>query len=80
VSGVGTISLDDEAPLIAAIISLASQFGCDEDRQVTGLLRIDGGRQVKPTRVERIWPREGPKVPKKPPPHRQLWLTDGFCL
>jgi hypothetical protein len=48
-------------------------------RQVTGLLRNDGWR-VKHKRVERIWPREGLKVPKKQPPHRRPWLTDGSCI
>ncbi len=28
-------------------------------------------------RVERIWRREGLKVPQKQPPRRRLWLTDG---
>lgn len=31
-------------------------------------------------RVERIWRREGLKVPQKQPPRRRLWLTDGSCI
>lgn len=31
------------------------------------------------TRVERIWRREGLKVPPQPPRCR-LWLTDGACI
>ena len=70
---------DDEMPLTAAIIKLASQYGRYGYRQVTGLLRNDGWR-VNHTRVERIWRREGLKVPKKQPPRRRLWLTDGSCV
>lgn len=32
------------------------------------------------TRVERIWRREGLKVPQKQPPRHRLWLTDGSCI
>lgn len=70
---------DDEAPLTTAIIQLASQYGRYGYRQVTGLLRNDGWR-VNHKRVERIWRREGLKVPKKQPPRRRLWLTDGSCI
>ncbi len=31
-------------------------------------------------RVERIWRREGLKVPKKQPKRGYLWLTDGSCI
>lgn len=31
-------------------------------------------------RVERIWRREGLKVPQKQSPRRRLWLTDGSCI
>src|SRR5476649_2253056 len=30
--------------------------------------------------VERIWRREGLKVPKKQPKRRRLWLNDGSCV
>ncbi len=36
--------------------------------------------RVNHKRVERIWRREGLKVPKKQPPRRRLWLTDGSCI
>lgn len=38
------------------------------------------GWRVNHKRVERIWRREGLKVPKKQPPRRRLWLTDGSCI
>ena len=31
-------------------------------------------------RVERLWRREGLKVPKKQPKRGRLWLTDGSCV
>lgn len=31
-------------------------------------------------RVERIWRREGLKVPQKQPKHSRLWLNDGSCM
>jgi transposase InsO family protein len=30
--------------------------------------------------VERIWRREGLKVPQKPPKRGRLWLNDGSCI
>ena len=32
------------------------------------------------TRVERLWRREGLKVPQKQPKRGRLWLADGSCL
>ena len=38
------------------------------------------GWVVNHKRVERIWKREGLKVPKKQPKRRMLWLNDGSCI
>ncbi len=38
------------------------------------------GRVVNARRVERIWRREGLKVPQKPPERGRLWLNDGSCI
>ena len=35
---------------------------------------------VNDKRVERIWRREGLKVPAKQPKRRRLWLADGSCM
>ncbi len=70
---------DDEAALTQGIVDLASQYGRYGYRQVTGWLCNDGW-QVNHKRVERIWCQEGLKVPKKHPPRRRLWLTDGSCI
>lgn len=69
----------DEGSLTAAIIQLASQYGRYGYRRITALLHHDGWR-VNHKRVERIWRREGLKVPQRQPPRRRLWLTDGSCV
>jgi transposase InsO family protein len=43
------------------------------------MLRNEGWR-VNHKRVERIWRREGLKVPKKQPKRSRLWLNDGSCV
>lgn len=70
---------DDEAPLTVAIIQLASAYGRYGYRRVTALLRADGWR-VNRKRVQRIWRREGLKVPAQPPKRGWLWLNDGSCI
>jgi len=46
---------------------------------VTGLLRNEGW-EVNHKRVERIWRREGLKVPSRQPKRGRLWLNDGSCV
>ena len=70
---------DDEELLVAEIVDLASRFGRYGYRTVTGLLRL-GGWYVNRKRVERIWKREGLKVPRKQPKRGRLWLNDGSCI
>ncbi len=70
---------DDEERLTAAIIELATQYGRYGYRRITVLLRA-AGWLVNKKRVERIWRREGLKVPKKQPKKGRLWLNDGSCL
>jgi putative transposase len=70
---------DDEEPLTAAIIQLAGQYGRYGYRRVTALLRSDGWH-VNHKRVERIWRREGLKVPRRQPKRGRLWLNDGSCI
>ena len=69
----------DEAVLVKAIIELAKQYGRYGYRMITGMLRWEGWR-VNHKRVERIWRREGLKVPQKQPKRRRLWLNDGSCV
>ena len=70
---------DDEEALTAAIIRLASQYGRYGYRRITALLRTEGWH-VNAKRVQRIWWREGLKVPQKQPKRGRLWLNDGSCI
>ncbi|MDR5726292.1 MAG: IS3 family transposase [Terriglobia bacterium] len=70
---------DDEVALRADIIELARQYGRYGYRRVTALLRA-AGWSVNKKRVERIWRREGLKVPAKQPKRGRLWLNDGSCI
>ena len=70
---------DDEEALTADIIELARQYGRYGYRKITALLR-DAGWVVNAKRVERIWRREGLKVPAKQPKRGRLWLNDGSCI
>ena len=65
--------------MTAAIIRLAGAYGRYGYRRITALLRGEGWR-VNPKRVERIWRREGLKVPAKQPKRGRLWLNDGSCI
>jgi len=69
----------DEAALTADIIALARQYGRYGYRRITALLRA-AGWSVNKKRVERIWRREGLKVPQKQPKRGHLWLNDGSCI
>jgi len=69
----------DEKPLTRRIIELASMFGRYGYRRITALLQEDGW-WVNHKRVERIWRREGLKVPKKQPKRGRLWFNDGSCI
>ncbi|WP_131197018.1 IS3 family transposase [Lichenihabitans psoromatis] len=73
------IRADDEAALTADIVALALQYGRYGYRRITAMLR-DAGWAVNHKRVERIWRREGLKVPQKQPKRARLWLNDGSCL
>ena len=67
----------DEQRLTDDIIELADQYGRYGYRMVTGLLN-NAGWSVNHKRVERIWRREGLKVPQKQKKKKgRLWLHDG---
>ena len=69
----------DEDRLVADMIELARQYGRYGYRRIAALLR-DAGWQVNDRRVERLWKREGLKVPMKQPKKSRLWLNDGSCV
>ena len=70
---------DDEVALTADIIELAKTYGRYGYRRITALLR-SAGWAVNAKRVQRIWRREGLKVPQKQPKKDHLWLNDGSCV
>jgi transposase InsO family protein len=71
---------DDEARLTADLIDLACQYGRYDYRKIAELLRSQAGWVVNDKRVERIWRREGLKVPQKQPKRGRLWLGDESCI
>ena len=76
-----TLSLpSDEQQLTGDIVTLATKYGRYGYRRVTALLNNEHGWRVNHKRVERIWRKEGLKVPQKQPKRRRLWLNDGSCI
>ena len=70
----------DEKRLTEDILALATKYGRYGYRRITALLNNEKGWRVNHKRVERIWRREGLKVPKKQPKRGRLWLNDGSCV
>src|SRR5690348_9307113 len=70
---------EDEEQLTADIVELARQYGRYGYRKIAELLRR-AGWLVNDKRVERIWGREGLKVPARQPKRARLWLNDGSCM
>ena len=66
----------DETSLTQAVICLATQYGRYGYRRIRALLKQDGWL-VNHKRIERIWRREGLKVPQKQPKRGRLWFNDG---
>jgi len=69
----------DEARLVGRMVELATRYGRYGYRRITALLRREGW-VVNHKRVERLWRREGLKVPKRQPKRGRLWLNDGSCV
>jgi putative transposase len=65
--------------LTRVIIALASEYGRYGYRRITIELN-KAGWPVGKDRVQRIWRREGLKVPQKQRPRGRLWLNDGSCV
>ena len=76
-----TVISGEESRLVADIIALATKYGRYGYRRITAMLNSsNGGWRVNHKRVERIWRREGLKVPKKQPKRGRLWLNDASCI
>ena len=61
------------------MVELVRQYGRYGYRRIAALLR-DAGWQVNDKRIERLWRREGLKVPMKQAKKGRLWLNDGSCV
>jgi putative transposase len=62
---------EDEAALTSAVVALTLRYGRYGYRRITALLRRDGWT-INVKRVERIWRREGLKVPARQPKPARL--------
>ena len=69
----------EEERLTKRVVELATRYGRYGYRRITALLKQESW-MVNHKRVERIWRREGLKVPKKQPKRSRLWLNDGSCV
>ena len=67
---------DDEEPLRAEVIRMASTYGRYGYRLIAGMMRNSGWGQATTARVARIWHEESLKIPQKQPPRGRLWLND----
>jgi len=70
---------DDEEVLTADLVALAEKYGRYGYRKISALLKA-AGWFVNDKRVERIWRREGLKVPAKQPKRGRIWDNDGSCV
>ena len=68
-SGAFPTGQDDEERLTADIVELARRHG-----------RSTAGFIVNDKRVDRIWRREGLKIPAKQSKQGRIWLADGSCI
>jgi len=61
------------------MIELATLYGRYGYRRITAMLQMEGWH-VNHKRIERLWRREGLRVPQKQPKRGRLWLSDGSCI
>jgi putative transposase len=71
---------DDEASLVEDMIRIVKGYGRYGYPKIAELSREDGWMPLNDKRVERLWRREGLKVPKKQTKRKRLWLNDGSCI
>jgi putative transposase len=70
---------DDEEPLRAEVIRMASTYGRYGYRFIAGMMRNAGWGQATTTRShasrgKRAW------IPQKQPPRGRLWFNDSSCM
>jgi putative transposase len=69
----------DEPRLVSRMLKLAEKYGRYGYRRITAFLQAEGFR-ANHKRIERLWRREGLKVPKKMPKRRRLWDNGASCV
>ena len=74
------LQASDEEQLTKDIIELATGYGRYGYRMITALLKNEKHWKVNHKRMERIWRKEGLKVPQKQPKRGRIWLNDGSCI
>jgi putative transposase len=73
------VDRSDEDRMVEDMIALTKDYGRYGYRRIHALL-IKAGWDVSLSVIERLWRREGLKVPQKQPKRRRLWLNDGSCI
>ena len=71
---------DDEEPLRAEVIRMASAYGRYGYCFITGMMRNAGWGQATTSKVALIWREEGLKIWQKQPRRGRLWFNDGSCM
>ncbi|OIM97159.1 integrase [Polynucleobacter sp. QLW-P1DATA-2] len=71
---------DDEEPLRAEVVRMASTYGRYGYRFIASMMRSAGWGQATTAKVARIWREEGLKIPQKQPPRGRLWFNDGSSM
>jgi putative transposase len=66
---------DFEVKLTERMIALAKEYGRYGYRTITGMLNMEGWA-INHKRIQRLWRKEGLKVPQKQPKRGRLWLND----
>ena len=69
----------DQDVLVNRMTDLAKHYGRYGYRRITALLNQEGFC-VNHKRIERLWRREGLKIPHKQPKRKRLWFNDGSCV
>jgi transposase InsO family protein len=69
----------DEPRPVGRMVALAREYGRYGYRRIAALLGAEG-LKANHKRIERLWRREGLKVPQKQPKRGRLWLNDGSCV
>ncbi len=65
--------------MVKRMYELAMMYGRYGYPRITELLQREGWK-ASSTRVQRLWRREGLKVPQRQPKRKRLWFNDGSCV